>query len=114
MSPEILAWAAGLYDGEGSSSMYVPRKRRAARRQIQVSQSGAPGIPPAVLVQFREIVGEGNVTGPYRDSLYYWKTTRKDVIDVVALQLWPYLSTPKREQFLAMSQRAGRALPALP
>ena len=74
---ELLAWAAGLYDGEGSSSMFVPRRRKAARRQIQVSQAGPPDEIPLVLLRFRDIVGEGNITGPYRGYLYYWKTTRK-------------------------------------
>lgn len=114
MGRESLAWAAGFYDGEGSSSMYIPRQRRTARRQIQVSQSGRGGIVPPALVQFREIVGEGNVTGPYRDSLYYWKTTRMETIDAVARGLWPYLGAGKREQFVSMTERARRALPKLP
>lgn len=114
MVPEILAWAAGFYDGEGSSSMYMPRNRRTARRQIQVSQAGHGGIAPPALVQFREIVGEGNVTGPYRGSLYYWKTTRNDAIDLVARGLWPYLSAAKREQFSSMTERARRNLVDFP
>jgi hypothetical protein len=114
MSNELVAWAAGLFDGEGSSSMYVPRARRTARRQIQVSQGATDGQLPPVLVRFREIVGVGNVTGPYRDSLYYWKTTRKDAIDLVAATLWPYLGEVKRAQFSSMSVRAGRQLPPLP
>jgi hypothetical protein len=109
MPDELLAWAAGLYDGEGSASAYVPRHRKTARRQMQVSQGGLPGSPPAVLVRFREIVGEGNVTGPYGGDLYYWKTTRKDAVDDIARALWPYLSAEKRMQFLAMTERSGRS-----
>lgn len=113
MTDDVIAWAAGLFDGEGSSSMYLPKKRKTARRQIQVSQASDMGHP-VVLDEFREIVGVGNVTGPYRDSLYYWKTTRKDAIDQVALTLWPYLSLMKRDQFSAMTVKAGRELPTLP
>ena len=111
-SPEYLAWAAGLYDGEGSSSMYVPKDRRTARRQMQISQAG--DVAPEVLIRFRDIVAEGNVTGPYRGYLFYWKTTRKDAIDEIALSLWPYLSSEKRLQFEAMTLAAGRRLPRLP
>ena len=108
------AWAAGLYDGEGSASTYMPRKRKTARRQMQVSQAGVSGSPPEVLARFRRIVGEGNVTGPYRGYLFYWKTTRKDAIDEVARALWPYLSAEKRSQFENMTRAAGRSIPFWP
>ena len=96
MPNDLIAWAAGLYDGDGSASMYVPRQRKTARRQMQVSQGGVPGIQPAVLVRFREIVREGNITGPYGGDLYYWKTMRKDAVDEIARTLWPpdALSSP--------------------
>lgn len=110
MTEELIAWAAGLYDGEGSSSSYVPRQRKTARRQMQISQGGVDS-PPDVLVRFRGIVGEGNITGPYRGYLYYWKTTRKDVMDEVAKTLWPYLSAEKKDQYAAMTRLAGRELP---
>ena len=113
---EMLAWAAGLYDGEGSSSMFVPRQRKTARRQIQVSQAGPTDAIPVALVRFREIVGEGSITGPYRGYLYYWKTTRKHAVDKVATDLWPYLGDEKRRQFMEMSRAARwnleRLLPA--
>ena len=79
---------------------------------MQISQGGRAGSHPDVLLRFREIVGEGNITGPYRGYLFYWKTTRKDVIDQIALRLWPYLSEEKRAQFAAMTLAAGRDLPA--
>jgi hypothetical protein len=113
-SEELIAWAAGLYDGEGSASMYMPRKRRTARRQMQVSQGGEAGVPPEVLLRFRQIVGDGSVTGPYRGYLFYWKTTRKDALDSIALRLWPYLSEEKRSQFEYMTTAAGRELPRFP
>src|SRR5690349_21116993 len=108
--PLQFAWAAGLYDGEGSASMYMPRRRKTARRQMQVSQGGVVGALPEVLVRFHDIVGEGNVTGPYRGYLFYWKTTRKDAIDAIGASLWPFLSTEKRRQFETMTRAAGREL----
>lgn len=103
----LIAWAAGLYDGEGSSSAYVPQRRATARRQIQISQAGN-GAQPDVLVRFREIVGSGSITGPYRGYLYYWKTTRKEAIDQIAATLWPYLSADKRAQLEATAVPGGR------
>jgi hypothetical protein len=95
--PDSVAWAAGLYDAEGSCSAYLPRHRKTYRRQIAVSQGGDPGKAPVVLIQFRNVVGgAGNITGPYNGYLFYWKSTRIDVIDAVATQLWPYLSQEKQ------------------
>ena len=104
------AWAAGLFDGEGSTSTYIPRGKTYVRRQMAVSQGGVPGRVPAVLTRFNGIVGVGNITGPY-EGLYYWKTTRKDAVDLVGALLWPYLSSVKRAQFAAAAVRMKRVLP---
>ena len=110
-TPE-LAWAAGLFDGEGSVSTYVPRHRRSPRRQMQISQAGPPGKKPLVLVRFQEIVGGlGNITGPYRGYLYYWKITKKDEVDEVGDLLWPYLGQEKRRQFATAALRITRTTP---
>lgn len=77
---------------------------------MQVSQAGRGGVTPEVLERFRNVVGVGNVTGPCRDYLYYWKTTRKDAIDMIVALLWPYLSRDKRSQLELMNLRAGKAV----
>ena len=104
------AWAAGLFDGEGSTSTYIPKRKTYVRRQMAVSQGGLPGHAPAVLTRFKGIVGVGNITGPY-EGLYYWKTTRKDAVDLVGALLWPHLSSVKRTQYAAAAVRMKRVLP---
>src|SRR4051812_17544022 len=105
-----LAWAAGLFDAEGSASTYLPPNRLTRRRQMQVSQGGVAGTPPAVLVRFqRAIGGHGGITGPYRGYLFYWKTTRIDVIDAIGHELWPFLSDVKREQLTVAARDVGRS-----
>jgi hypothetical protein len=100
--PQILALAAGLYDGEGSCSAYLPKKRNTYRRQMAVSQGGEPGQLPEVLTRFKSaVLNLGNITGPYRGYLYYWKTSRKDALDQIANLLWSYLGQAKRSQFEA-------------
>ena len=69
-SQSDFAWAAGLFDGEGSTSTYVPKGKTYPRRQMAVSQGGLPAQVPAVLTRFKGIVGVGNITGPY-EGLYY-------------------------------------------
>lgn len=106
-----VAWAAGLYDGEGSCSAYLPKKRRTYRRQMAVSQGGQPAELPEVLTRFRAaVLGIGHITGPYRGYLYYWKTSRKEALDQIAALLWPYLGAEKRSQFEAASSLAKRPL----
>jgi hypothetical protein len=106
-----VAWAAGIFDGEGSTSTYLTKPNKIPRRQMAVSQGGLPGQMPAVLTRFKGIVGVGNVTGPYRDGLYYWKTTRKDAVDLVGALLWPYLGGVKRRQFAVAAVHMKRVLP---
>jgi len=108
-----LAWAAGLFDGEGSVSTYLPPQRLTRRRQMQVSQGGVAGSPPAVLLRFQAAVsGVGGITGPYRGYLFYWKTTRNDVIDEIGTSLWPYLGDAKRRQFAKAASEVNRVAPA--
>lgn len=109
--PEDIAWAAGIFDGEGSTSTYVPKGAKSPRQQMAVSQAGPRGEVPIVLTRFKQIVGVGNVTGPYRAGLYYWKTTRKDAIDAVGALLWPHLSGEKRRQFAAAAFGMKRSVP---
>lgn len=107
-----LAWAAGLFDAEGSASTYLPPQRLTRRRQMQVSQGGVRGTPPAVLVRFMDALGGvGNITGPYRDYLFYWKTTRNDVIDEISASIWPFLSEPKRIQLAKAAREVARTAP---
>ena len=65
-----LAWAAGFFDGEGSASSWLPKRRMTRRRQMSASQGGVPGEYPLVLVRFRAATGgRGGITGPYRGYL---------------------------------------------
>ena len=105
-----LAWAAGIFDGEGSTSTYLTKPKLTPRRQMAVSQSGPPGDVPAVLLRFKDIVQVGSITGPY-DGLYYWKITKREDVDAVGAMLWRYLSRDKRRQFAAAAIRMERAVP---
>lgn len=95
MSTE-LAWAAGLYDGEGCVSS------TGTGAQAVVGQSSSSDEAPEVLVRFQRAVGAGKINGPYlrpnRRPHYRWTLGRRaDVIDFYA-KLWPFLSGPKKTQ----------------
>ncbi len=103
-SSEELAWAAGFFDGEGST--YLLKHRTHLERQtpaVEVPQSGWDGVP-AVLVRFRAALsGIGHINGPHvyawTDApVSRWKSEARDDVQLVLHRLMPFLSTVKREQ----------------
>jgi len=109
-----LAWAAGVYDGEGSASTYLPKRRKSRVRQMAVYQGGEGG-PPPLLYRFQAAVGGiGLIHGPARGYLYQWHSKRHVVVDAVSELLWPWLSDAKREQLRRASAEVGRSTPTVP
>jgi len=108
-----LAWAAGVYDGEGSASTYLPKGRKSRARQMAVYQNG-DGMPPPLLFRFRHAVGDiGLIHGPSRGSLYQWHSKRHAVVDEASALLWPWLCEAKREQLDRAAAEVGRETPSL-
>ena len=94
---ERLAWAAGLFVGEGSSWSTTS----ATRRQVHanVTQKSLDGKPPQILVWFQRIVGGQVNNYPCRPEEWKWHVDT--LVEVRALYdlLYEYLNTVKREQF---------------
>lgn len=100
-----LAWAAGVFDGDGTACGYVPRQRRSRVVQMTVYQATTP-----VLERFRSAVsGHGGIHGPYRGRLYHWTTKRREAVRLLCTTLSPFIGDEKREQLRA----AVRGLPDL-
>lgn len=104
---EWKAWAAGLYDGEGSLYLLDHRTHDGYRTaEMAVTQSSG-ATTPEVLQRLVHIVATGHINGPYeqkdaRLAIYRWKTAaRGDIQDVVAT-LWPWLGGVKRAQAKAV------------
>lgn len=101
MNREELAWAAGLFDGEGSIGLYsAGRAQRWKHLRLAVGQSDTE-----VLIRFNAAVGGlGKLTGPYKGS----KNTKKpqfmltfngfERCQAVVAFMWQWLSSPKRNQ----------------
>lgn len=100
---EALAWAAGLFDGEGS--VYLARHRSHVgyvRLEAAITQSDAEGMP-AVLTRFRNVTGLGFAKGPYpasegHDPVYRWKLYRRVQIERMIDLLRPWLGSVKLAQ----------------
>jgi hypothetical protein len=92
------AWAAGFFDGEGSTSVLYPGKSEGrpegyACLHVKVSQKDR-----RPLERFQAALGMGSITGPYQPGdIHCWQKGGKGANEALEL-LWPYLSEPKREQ----------------
>lgn len=102
---EELAWAAGLYDGEGTCGCYGRpdgRKRRGSYWHIRISV--AQHYDPEVLHRFVAAVGVGKVYGPYDGRKYSVQVVGENAETIIE-RLWPYLSGPKRRQIEAAREK---------
>jgi hypothetical protein len=107
---EQLAWAGGLYDGEGSASLAPHRTHEGHfSPEITVTQSGF-GVPQ-VLERFRSIIGRGHIDGPYSQEgatlpIYRWKASAIVDVEQVMYMLAPWIGSVKRDQ----ARRVSRVL----
>ena len=74
IDPIALAWAAGFFDGEGSTFVWQRRDRCGyVRLGIAVPQSDHNGVPE-VLVRFQAaMLGMGTIGTPNEDGTYLWR-----------------------------------------
>lgn len=100
-TPIELAWCAGMFDGEGSTSLYgVIRQsgtgiRNSMRMAFSQSHTG-PQIPD----RFRISTGLGTVRQRVsRPQNWTWTLTGSKCLLALEL-LWPYLRQPKKIQAL--------------
>jgi hypothetical protein len=98
-----LAWAAGFFDGEGCT--YLKKGRKSYSPALGITQND-----PEVLHRFQKAVGAGAVNGPYdyRGRGYktniFWRYSAGNISEIME-QLWPWLSTPKKKQYM---EKIGR------
>jgi len=110
LDPVELSWAAGFFDGEGSTTSN-PKYRRLLVRVSQVRREPLDRF-------HRAIGGIGKITGPHKghspraSDFYQWSGTSYAASQHVIAVLWKYLSEPKKEQAVEAFKRANR--PMLP
>ena len=98
---EELAWAGGLFSGEGCTAINT----KSQGIQIVICQK----YSPEVLYRFLNAVKIGKVYGPYNQVWSYQVSNFKDVQAIIAM-LWPWLSEMKKEQ-ATKSFRAYKSFP---
>jgi hypothetical protein len=95
-----VAWAAGLFEGEGSIT------QSNGRLFTRLKMTDKP-----IVERFAEIVCFGEVYGPYnhqwrdgsvRKPYWVWLAPEYDALEVLEL-LWPWLGERRRAQALALA-----------
>lgn len=99
-SREDLAWAAGLFEGEGCFST-----RRTGRPDRSLT-AAIKSIDPDTLPRFQKIVRVGNVTGPHRykrkKPVWYWQVGSFEGVQHVMASLWAWLSARRRARVIEL------------
>lgn len=96
-----LAWAAGLFDGEGC--VYL-RDGKRDRDRPEITLSITQCFDSEVLVRFRDAVGVGQVTGPVNESgtgvgpRWNYRSQRTASSLMALASIWPWLGSVKRRQ----------------
>lgn len=115
---DSFAWAAGLFDAEGSVSLSEHRSHRGFKYvEATITQGGLASIPEE-LIRFHRIVGVGNLYGPYEQDganelVYRWRVQTLDGVRLVLHVLLPWLGGVKRVQALRAIEMMDDQ-PALP
>jgi hypothetical protein len=97
------AWAAGLFDAEGSSYLLKHRTHPGYLvGELAVTQSSSVGSPD-ILRRFAVVVGAGHINGPFVQrnatmDVYRWKAGAIQDVERVLAELWPWLGGVKRAQ----------------
>lgn len=114
MDTHEIAWAAGFYDGEGSTTT-ESREGKWFSVRVSIFQ-----VDRRALDRFKAAVGEGTIRGPYNRGLgkktkwkpYYQYAAAGPAAKRVIEKLWPYLGEVKKEQArLVITNYMNRPLP---
>jgi len=107
---EELAYAGGLFEGEGSIACYKRYDRRTGS-VIQLTVSMTDVEP---LQRFGAAIGVGKFYGPYgpystsKKPIYRWIVCGFEQTQAAVAMLWPWLGPRRREQVTAALQRHPR------
>ena len=99
---ELLAWAAGFFDGEGSTIAQTDARRPGYfRLEVTVPQSGSDGVPE-VLKKFQcAMLGVGSIRPQPDGVMHRWSAGGRIPAEMSLALLWPWLGSVKRAQALA-------------
>lgn len=100
---EELAWAAGIFDGEGYIGCKAyPLASNPDRCNPKLVMSVSQYYDDEVTRRFREAVGVGTLNSRViprnGHTEYVWRVYAAEKVQAAVAMLWPWLSGPKRAQ----------------
>jgi hypothetical protein len=97
MDPLQLAWAAGFFDGEGSTIVHQSRPGY-LRLTVSVPQWGG-SEPPEVLFRFKEaMLGLGEISPHDADGMWAWRSRSGEEGQAAIALIWSQIGAIKRTQ----------------
>lgn len=99
LDEELLAWAAGFFDGEGST--YARRQTArpdAFQLDVSVSQSGPAGVPEVLLTFQRAMLGVGGIYPQPKGVMFKWWAIGSATAELALALMWEWLGPVKRAQ----------------
>jgi hypothetical protein len=94
-----LAWAAGFFDGEGSTIARTDSTRPGYYQlNVTVPQGCHEGVPPLLRRFQRAMLGIGRIAGPSGEHIYMLRFNAREEGTLVLQLLWPDLGEVKRSQ----------------
>lgn len=119
---EDLAWAAGLFEGEGS---FCVRQHNGRVLSVFTTINTYTDLP--ILKRFYEIVGLGKILGPYTrfnkegkplKTCWSWRAESFEHAQAVMVMLWPWLGERRKSKakecftkFHARVLQCGKGIP---
>ena len=104
-----LAWASGLFEGEGCFRLTNPHGKHAYYPEALLGSTDED-----VVRRFHRVIGFGNVTGPYRvktrpnvKPTYMWKASGFEKTQALAAMLWFGLGQRRRAKVAEVIRGAG-------
>jgi hypothetical protein len=99
IDPLQLAWAAGFFDGEGTTMAAVRTDRPGyLRLEMTVPQCGHERAPEVLFRLQAALLGMGSITGPNDDDMYFWRAGAFAEAQAAVALLWSELGPVKRRQ----------------
>lgn len=102
MDREELAWASGLFEGEGCFTHNGVKTRRGPGSLA----TSIGSTDRDVLERFAQAVGFGKVGGPYTTAgykpVYQWTAYGFEKMQAILAMLWPWLCSRRRERAIEL------------
>ncbi len=96
---ELIAWAAGLFEGEGCINIYQPKNQRYPIAGLSLAMTDED-----LVLRFALAVGIEKITEsrpvPSNKPIFTWKTRKRSEVDRILNLFLPYLGNRRRQKAL--------------